>query len=112
MSNVVEFPVVKREIPAEVFIAPSPSVPQQHQKAEQLSGFAQFVLLRLLRFLRICLVLAWPLLSKILAIDVSFQFFRAAFRWHSVGSLAAVPFISHFLIFALLTLVVQSAAKK
>lgn len=112
MSNVVVLPVVKREIPAEVVGVPSPVAPERDHKPLKLSGAVKFVLLLLLRFLRICVVLVWPLLSKVLAIDVSFQFFRALIRWHSVGSLAALPFISHLLVFALLTLIVQTAEKK
>ncbi|RYI35295.1 MAG: hypothetical protein EON48_01120 [Acetobacteraceae bacterium] len=53
--------------------------------------------------LQVIVAVLWPLLKWILAIDVTWQFVRMLYFWHTPGVYAGWTFLAHFAVLVALT---------
>jgi hypothetical protein len=51
----------------------------------------------------ILFLLTWPLVQKIMAFDIAYQFFRALYYWHVPGTYAGCTFFIHLIAGSALT---------
>lgn len=99
MTNIIQFPARGRQGPALDVVA----VPARHDDAMKkiLSGIGAT--------LQVVLMLLWPLLRWVLAIDVAWQFFRMLYHWNTPGVHAGWTFLAHFLAFVVITYLVSAS---
>lgn len=93
MGKIIYFPVqIKR---TEGLAEPKKTIPKEKTKTSVKNTFVNGIW--------VLLVLIWPILKWVIAIDCVIQLGRALFGWDSNGIAAVFPFITHFTSFVALT---------
>ena len=90
MSNIIKFPRPARHVPAARPAAPAAAhatrpVDSKRKSSVSVMGWVQGVV-----------ALLWPILKWVVAIDVTWQFFRMLYYWHTPGVSAGWTFLLHF----------------
>lgn len=112
MTNVIKMPVR--------VVRPDFSVPDTEdgtlslagQHSDHASPFLLVILKSVGRFFLVALTLCWPLLSKVISVDIALQFFKMLWHWKALGLAAAFPFLFHLAAFTFLTMLVGNSGNK
>lgn len=103
MGRVIAFPTpekAKRPVVASATPVPMGAAPAKTAKPGALS--------RVFSVVWILFLLTWPLVEKIVAFDIVYQFFRALYYWHVPGTYAGFTFFIHFIGGGMLTYLVAT----
>jgi len=96
MTNIIQFPMRGNSPPAPD--PPSPSLQPPH-----LDGARGKAILSLVKGVWVVTVLVWPLLKRIVSLDVLFQLIRMVHHWSTTGVYAIWTFLLHFAVLTALT---------
>jgi hypothetical protein len=90
---VIKFPGVR---PPPSAVQPAPAA----QTEAAPGGLDNKVLIGAISIVWAVTVLTWPLLKWVVAMDVTFQFFRMLYYWNTPGTYAGFKFLLHFFAFS------------
>lgn len=103
MGQIIALPTPAKSKPSPVRTAtpvPTRSVPTDTAKPGTLS--------RVLSVVWILFLLTWPLVEKIVAFDIVYQFLRALYYWNVPGTYAGLTFLVHLMAASALTYLVAT----
>ena len=98
MTNIIQFPMMGNSPPAPAPDPPSPSLQPPH--LDDARGKA---IISLVKGVWVVTVLVWPLLKRIVSLDVLFQLIRMVHHWSTTGVYAILTFLLHFAVLTALT---------
>ncbi|WP_017169813.1 KleE stable inheritance protein [Xanthomonas phaseoli] len=90
MSKIIKFPAMAEP-------------PREAKPAPVLTPKGSGILAGIVKAVWIVTVLVWPFLRWIVALDVTFQFVRMLWHWHTPGVHAGWTFLLHFAVLTALT---------
>ena len=96
MTNIIQFPTKGNSPPA-------PDPPPSSLQPTPLDGAPGKAILSLIKVVWVVTVLVWPLLKRIVSIDVLFQLIRMVHHWGTPGVHGIWTFLLHFAVLTALT---------
>ena len=90
MSNIIKFPGPARAAPAARRAAPHDARATQSADAKGRSPVS------VMGWVQGVVALLWPILKWVVATDVTWQFLRMVYYWHTPGVYAGWTFLLHF----------------
>jgi hypothetical protein len=102
MTNVIQFPKPQKNIregSIKGYVA-------THSKIE--SNTRNSYGNKLVKIVHLAVVLVWPILKWLVAIDVTWRFFRMIYFWNTPGSFEGWTFLMHFAFFVWLMMFVSN----
>ena len=96
MTNIIQFPTKGNSPPA-------PNPPPPSLQPTRLDGATGKAILSLIKVVWVGTVLVWPLLKRLVSIDVLFQLIRMVHHWGTPGVYVIWTFLLHFAVLTALT---------
>ncbi len=96
MTNIIQFPTKGNSPPA-------PDPPPSSLQPTPLGGAPGKAILSLIKVVWVGTVLVWPLLKRLVSIDVLFQLIRMVHHWGTPGVYVIWTFLLHFAVLTALT---------